>query len=58
MGVAKEWEPWSWDLWNTPLEPDDDDVSLELYVGKLDEALQARRESDIEPQDKEPSPTD
>ena len=29
MGVALEWEPWNWDLWDTPLEPDDDDASLE-----------------------------
>jgi hypothetical protein len=39
MGVALEWEPWNWDLWNTPQEPDDDDASLELLRQKLDEAL-------------------
>jgi hypothetical protein len=41
MGIALEWGPW-----NTPLEPDDDDTSLELYLQKLKEALQAGRESD------------
>jgi hypothetical protein len=51
MGVAKEWEPWSWDLWNTPQAPDDDSAILELLRQKLDEALHAGRESDTEPQD-------
>lgn len=36
MGVALEWEPWNWDLWNTPLEPDERTVaSLRLFVAFL-----------------------
>ena len=36
-----EWEPWNWDLWNTPKEPDDDDSDLGIFREKLDEALKA-----------------
>jgi hypothetical protein len=46
MGVALEWEPWNWDLWDTSLGPDDDDASLDVYRQKLDEALQAGRGGD------------
>ncbi|MFH1763718.1 MAG: hypothetical protein ABIF09_05950 [Gemmatimonadota bacterium] len=46
MGMALEWEPWNWDLWNTPLEPDDDEVSLELNRQMLEEALQVGREGE------------
>ena len=46
MGVALEWEPWSWDLWNTPLEPDDDESGLGLFREKLDEAPEAGWESE------------
>jgi hypothetical protein len=53
MGVAA-WGPWNWDLWNTPLEPDDD-ASLELYRQKLDEALQAGRKDDKTLADKVPN---
>ena len=40
VGVALEWEPWNWDLWHVPLEPDDDSESLELWMRKLEEALE------------------
>ena len=53
MGVALEWEPWNWDLWDTPLEPDDDSAILELLRQKIDEALQMECESDTESQEKE-----
>jgi len=33
-----EWESWNWDLWNTPLEPDDDEDSLDLIREKVREA--------------------
>ena len=45
MGIALEWEPWNWDLWNTPLEPEDDDASRESFRQKLDEAFRAGRDS-------------
>jgi hypothetical protein len=51
--MGREWQgglPWNWDLWNTPLEPDDDDATPELYNQKLDAALEAGRESDKNPQ--------
>jgi len=38
-GLALEWEPWNWDLWDTPMEPDDDD-SVELWREKLDQVLE------------------
>ena len=38
MGDALEWEPWNWDLWNTPREPDDEESSLDLIRKKLREA--------------------
>lgn len=54
MGVAKKWEPWSWDLRNTPQEPDDDEAGLDLLKQKLKEALQMGREIDTEAQEKKP----
>jgi hypothetical protein len=38
MGVARQCEPWNWDLWNTPQERDDGDYQA-LAREKLDEAL-------------------
>ena len=45
MGVALEWEPWNWDLWDTALELEDDDVRLEFFRQMLDEAQQAGRKA-------------
>ena len=50
MGVALEWEPWNWDLWNTPQEPDDD-ASREVGREKLDEAMGPKRICDTKSQD-------
>ena len=44
MGAAPQWEPWNWDLWDTPQEPDDDEASRGLYQRKLDEGLSVGRE--------------
>ena len=41
MGVALGWEPWNWDLWNMPLDPDDDDASLEVWGEMLEEEFRA-----------------
>ena len=41
MGIALEWEPWNWDPWDTPLVPDDDDASLEVWREMLEEKFRA-----------------
>jgi hypothetical protein len=46
MGVALEWEPWNWDLWNRLLEPDEDKGSLEVKRWRLGGALEAGDEDD------------
>lgn len=49
MGVVLGWEPWNWDLWNPPLEPDDDDDCLGLMGRKLNDVPSVTREGEKEP---------